>query len=487
MKRFLLPVLLAASLALALLPPNVEADTGSFYLLSEDAIRETDDDVYSPESHLDNPALPIVPGDPLYAPNVFGDEFRAASADGDTWRWDEGNCGDTSDDVRISGIGGDDGQGHVYTNFSGTGYLSEPNGVLVYYHNTTTPARSQRHSSAPVAYVGDFEYRWNFVAGRWTTGTKNLTFALSADPNSWCGLFVPGTDYADGLALSFTFAAPFVFASAYYATGDGANSVVSYCRSPANRTTELVGFGNFFGFEVRFSRVGSTWTVGMGAGAWTCPNGHPGPVYAIADFRTTGTPGGYLALRSAYSDWLLRGRLLTELPPGSWMVGSTANTEWISAPFGSSTSRTRVLTFRLRSPDRFEIADSLDSQWTACTLGLLDAITLVVIREYALCITPTSTENIVRDWTLNIPDDDTGPFRAAITFAGVQDRNATWISYGTFSDTTNPLPPTPTPGGPGSSTPPTWIAQIIGAGYFCGVGVAVFVVFLALMRRVRDS
>ena len=93
----------------------------------------------------------------------------------------------------------------------------------------------------------------------------------------------------------------------------------------------------------------------------------------------------------------------------------------------------------------------------------------------------------MRDWTLNIPDDDTGPFRAAITFAGVQDRNATWISYGTFSDTTNPSPPTPTPGGPGSSTPPTWIAQIIGAGYFCGVGVAVFVVFLALMRRVRDS
>src|SRR3970040_2259453 len=73
MKRFLLPVLLAASLALALLPPNVEADTGSFYLLSEDAIRETDDDVYSPESHLDNPALPIVPGDPLYAPNAEAD------------------------------------------------------------------------------------------------------------------------------------------------------------------------------------------------------------------------------------------------------------------------------------------------------------------------------------------------------------------------------------------------------------------------------
>src|SRR3989304_3416481 len=105
MKRLLLPVLLAGAPALALLPPNEGAGGGGLFLLCEGAFRKTAADGYSPEPHRTNPALPIVPGDPLYAPNVFGDEFRAASADGDTWRWGEGNCGDTRDGGRGSGVG----------------------------------------------------------------------------------------------------------------------------------------------------------------------------------------------------------------------------------------------------------------------------------------------------------------------------------------------------------------------------------------------
>ena len=435
------------------------------------------DDVLALETADHNPG---VPGGVLQPASVFVDDFRTSSADAETFRWVAGTCDQTGDQFIQSVVA--EGDQILYYNYTGGGSIpvSVGDGVMAYLHNVSTPGmNSTRRTSAYVADIGPFVYTASSMLTKWDSGTRNFTLALVSDPDAWCGGF---QSVGDGAALSFirgTGPTGYVAVASAYVVDDGA---ISFCDAFGRTTWNFpVGTSSFTSLNLEIRRGASTWTWRVnGQNLVVCPAPYLGPVYAVLDFNSTGTVGGAVLFADVSSDWLLSHQ--SDPFPDAYVQAQVNSAQWRSDATtpGSPPARALEITVRIRG--------NTGAEWTICGPRLIDAFTLAFIQGTG-CISPVGQyQSYTR--SLRITATDTGSFRVSFEFAvssegipgGSAVANRSWVD--SVEITLTSLDPVGGGDGPG---PPALLDEIAGGVVFCGIGVAVFVVFLSLMKRVRGN
>jgi len=433
----------------------------------------------------------------MFASSIWGDKFNVIDADAETWKLERPVASDCNDN-------GDEWISTTDPTFSYTSpssglpvneVLDTEDGAMIYMHNGTL-RNSTRTTTTTVAGGSQFRIGADIRTSMW--GIGNLSFVLTSNSPGdsltriYCGglnVTADTTQWGAGFYLRKTVSTdvgPGLFAlqgfmiqagnpvdcggRAYWGSG-------SIIRPRITRSGLFFEFGYMTGAEADIGPPSPM--VGLGS-CQLNSTFQGGNLYATFDLQSSSGIGGAVIIHQ-YKQ-MEQGYFAG--PPVVYAGGSAVDANWTSPSTGGDPAD---------RPTFIRISAFADGQFAGgtgtslCTFSLLEVNTWTVVYQpgnWNVCQTPLNGNFIWESPVLTIATD--GPYRFRFFVLG-DTSFYTRIDSVTINIIYEPVIEPCAPGVCEGEPPPEILATFTGGIVFCGVGAAVFIVFIILVRRVKDG